>query len=85
VLHPAVAIAAAFILIAAAVAGRRTGIPGAARAGSAAAALVVIQLALGALNIVLLAPVWMQIVHLLAADLLWIALVVMALEAGRPR
>lgn len=82
VLHPAVAVAAAFILMAAAVAGRRSGIPGAVRAGSAAAALIVIQVALGALNIVLLAPVWMQIVHLLAADLLWIALVVMALEAG---
>jgi cytochrome c oxidase assembly protein subunit 15 len=26
----------------------------------------------------LLAPVWMQIVHLLGADLLWIALVILA-------
>jgi hypothetical protein len=31
---------------------------------------------------VLLAPVWMQIVHLLIADLLWVALVVLTLEAG---
>jgi hypothetical protein len=34
-------------------------------------------------NIVLLAPVWMQILHLLLADLLWVALVVTTLEAGR--
>ncbi|MEM1205662.1 MAG: COX15/CtaA family protein [Acidobacteriota bacterium] len=36
---------------------------------------VLSQLALGALNVVLLAPVWMQLVHLLLADLLWISLV----------
>ena len=35
------------------------------------------QLVLGALNVILLAPVWMQIVHLLVADLLWIAFVLL--------
>jgi cytochrome c oxidase assembly protein subunit 15 len=83
VLHPALATAAAVLLLAAAVAARRTGIGGAVRAGSAAAVLVFAQLGLGVLNIALLAPVWMQLVHLLAADLMWVALVVMALEAGR--
>jgi heme A synthase len=39
--------------------------------------LLVTQLAAGALNLVLLAPVWMQMVHLLLADLLWIALVLL--------
>lgn len=34
-----------------------------------------IQLVLGALNVILLAPVWMQLVHLLVADFLWIAFV----------
>jgi cytochrome c oxidase assembly protein subunit 15 len=38
-------------------------------------ALVVIQLFAGMLNLYLLAPIWMQLVHLLLADLLWIALV----------
>ena len=38
-------------------------------------ALVGAQIAAGVLNLLLLAPVWMQIVHLLLADLLWIALV----------
>ena len=51
--------------------------------GPILAALVFLQLAAGVLNIALLAPVWMQILHLLLADLLWIALVVMMLETGR--
>jgi heme A synthase len=38
-------------------------------------ALVVLQLLAGALNLLLLAPVAMQLIHLLLADLLWIALV----------
>ena len=46
-------------------------------------ALTVVQLGAGALNLALLAPVWMQIVHLLLADLLWIALVLMAVESAR--
>ena len=40
--------------------------------------LFLLQLAIGALNVVLLAPVWMQLVHLLMADLVWIALVLLA-------
>lgn len=37
--------------------------------------LIFVQIVLGAVNIILLAPVWMQLVHLLVADLLWITLV----------
>jgi cytochrome c oxidase assembly protein subunit 15 len=40
--------------------------------------LLVLQFALGIADVTLLAPVWLQIVHLLGADLLWIALVVLA-------
>jgi heme A synthase len=36
---------------------------------------VVVQMAAGGINILLLAPVWMQLVHLLLADLVWIILV----------
>ena len=39
--------------------------------------MVVAQLTAGVLNLVLLAPAWLQIVHLLLADLLWIALVLL--------
>jgi heme A synthase len=41
---------------------------------------VVAAVLAGALNLVLRAPVWMQLVHLLIADLLWIALVLFANE-----
>ena len=42
------------------------------------AALVAAQFVLGFLDVVLLAPVWLQIAHLLGADVLWAALVVLA-------
>jgi heme A synthase len=37
------------------------------------------QLILGLLNVTLLAPVWLQMVHLLVADLVWISLVLLSL------
>jgi heme a synthase len=40
-------------------------------------ALLAAQYLLGALDVWLLAPVWMQVVHLLGADALWTALVVL--------
>ncbi len=53
---------------------------------SALNVLVFVQLAAGGINIVLLAPIWMQIVHLLLADFLWIALVLTgAALAADPR
>jgi heme a synthase len=41
------------------------------------AGLLLLQYVLGVADITLLAPIWMQIVHLLGADMLWIALVVL--------
>lgn len=46
---------------------------------------VILQIAMGLINVVLLAPVWMQLVHLLVADLVWIAVVLLALETIRVR
>ena len=37
--------------------------------------LISVQVILGALDVLLLAPTWMQVLHLLGADLYWIALV----------
>ena len=48
-------------------------------------ALFVMQFTAGILNLTLLAPVPMQLVHLLLADAMWIALVLMAWEAWNPR
>jgi heme a synthase len=41
-------------------------------------ALLAVQYTLGVVNILLLAPVWLQVTHLLGADLLWTALIVLA-------
>ncbi|HXT20302.1 MAG TPA: COX15/CtaA family protein [Thermoanaerobaculia bacterium] len=49
--------------------------------GSAISLLALLQLALGAANIGLLAPVALQLLHLLAADLLWIAFVLFGAAA----
>jgi len=40
--------------------------------------LLLSQLALGAIDVLLRAPNWMQILHLLGADIYWVALVVLA-------
>lgn len=39
--------------------------------------LVLLQMTGGVINVALLAPIWMQVVHLLMADLMWIALVLL--------
>jgi cytochrome c oxidase assembly protein subunit 15 len=46
------------------------------RVGNILLALVAAQVLLGAADVLLLAPTWMQVLHLLGADLFWIALVV---------
>jgi cytochrome c oxidase assembly protein subunit 15 len=46
--------------------------------------LLAIQFTLGIADVVLLAPAWMQLVHLLGADLYWVALVVLAAETVWP-
>lgn len=45
------------------------------RYGRALTGLVWAQLAAGTLNVALHAPIWLQLVHLLLADLLWMALI----------
>lgn len=39
--------------------------------------LLLVQLAAGAINLVLLAPIWMQVVHLFLADMVWISYVLL--------
>ncbi len=45
---------------------------------TAVLALLAAQYVLGILDVVMLAPLWLQVLHLLGADLLWVALVVLA-------
>jgi heme A synthase len=77
VLHPVFAVLAAAYFVAIATVALR-----ARQSGLATSVLILAlaQLAAGAINVILLAPVWMQIMHLLLADSLWIALVLLAVE-----
>ena len=54
------------------------------RAAVVLAALFVLQIGCGFLNLLLLAPIWMQMVHLLLADVVWMALVITAATVLRP-
>ena len=47
----------------------------------ALAALYVVQLLAGALNVALKAPIWLQMTHLLISSLIWIGLVLLAASA----
>lgn len=85
VVHPIVAVAASVLLIwlvsrPVAVQPWRDSV-----AARAVVWLVVIQVVAGSLNVVLLVPVAMQLVHLLLADLLWIAFVWFGLDATTQR
>ena len=83
VIHPALAIAsAAFFIYAALAALRARPGSGTQRAVWCVLALTLAQVCAGAVNIALLAPIWMQLVHLLLADLVWMALLALALQTG---
>ena len=76
--HPTVAILASIFLIWLLIRAARRGGPWDNRRLSAlVVGLLVAQYVLGALDVWLLAPVWMQVLHLLGADVLWTALVVL--------
>jgi len=93
VIHPTLAVIVALALIVIAprlpIDGDEThggGAPGHGLGPGARVALLAgLQAALGGLNVLLLAPVWLQLVHLLVADLLWMAVVLLgaAALAGR--
>jgi heme A synthase len=82
VLHPALAIGMALVL---ALTVRYIPVPaGDARGRLAARAVVwlaMLQLAVGFINLISLAPVWLQLVHLLVADAMWIAFVLLGASA----
>lgn len=82
VLHPLLALATGAMVLASATVVRAMST--APRARTLSRVVVVVfatQFAIGLLNVSLLAPIAMQIVHLLMADATWIALVLMGWEA----
>ncbi|HEY3587951.1 MAG TPA: COX15/CtaA family protein, partial [Myxococcaceae bacterium] len=89
VLHPLIAVGVGTLLLVTAGVGGMLR-PGHAvrRSAVALAALVVVQLTAGMVNLILLAPVWMQLLHLLLADAVWLATVLLgaaALAEDAPR
>ena len=78
VFHPTMAFVVLAVLGATVLATRA---PGPRRIGLGVLAVYLAQMGLGALNVWLMAPVWMQIVHLFVTDVIWVGLVVFASEA----
>jgi heme A synthase len=80
--HPVIAAFVSAHLMFAAVLARVRSSDRAARAFSwTLSVLVLLQLALGVVNVTLLAPVWLQLIHLLLADALWLALILLSASA----
>ncbi len=74
-IHPASAILAACLVGWLVLRARREGL---ARQANALLGLLGLQFVLGVADVLLLAPVWMQLVHLLGADFYWVTLVVLS-------
>lgn len=81
-MHPAAAMLATVAAVALAAAMRRSG------NGTGSKLLLVnvaAQLAIGIGDVLVLAPTWLQVLHLLSADVFWISLVVIATHTSRGR
>ncbi|MGH9765791.1 MAG: COX15/CtaA family protein, partial [Blastocatellia bacterium] len=80
--HPLIAVGVSGLLILTAVLARAWRHGAIVRRWSnALIALVLIQLGAGLVNLLLHAPIWLQLAHLLLSDLVWIALVLLGFTA----
>jgi cytochrome c oxidase assembly protein subunit 15 len=76
VVHPLLAIGVgAVVVVLANLLARLRPSPEVKRGATVLGVLYAVQLGAGVTNLVLLAPVWMQLIHLLLADLVWLSLV----------
>jgi cytochrome c oxidase assembly protein subunit 15 len=85
-LHPVLAISAVAVVMLIAPCLVRHDDPTGQQLARLVIALSGLQVVAGLVNVLLLAPIWMQLVHLLLADAVWIALILLgaqALCAGR--
>ncbi|MFQ3581950.1 MAG: COX15/CtaA family protein [Chloracidobacterium sp.] len=78
-LHPVAAILSSAVIVS--VAAKLRSSPATAPAALVVIAIVAVQFVLGLINVWLLAPIWMQLIHLFFADALWVALVLLAASA----
>jgi cytochrome c oxidase assembly protein subunit 15 len=81
VLHPVLAIGTALGLIAGAPRLAKNRGRLAARLSGLVAALAAVQIFLGFVNVLLLAPVWMQLIHLIVADAIWVSFVLLGAQS----
>jgi heme A synthase len=82
IFHPLIAIGVGGLLILTSFFARsRRPDNGVRRWSGALVALVLVQLGAGAVNMLLHAPIWLQLVHLLLSDLVWVALVLLGCAA----
>ncbi len=77
ILHPALAVLIGIYLMVAGVAAAQRAGRSARHLAAGLLVLVVLQWIAGTLNILLLAPIGLQLLHLLGADLIWITLVLL--------
>ncbi len=84
ILHPiaAGALGAGLLMLAYRVLASKRASLAAQRLAGTLAVLVLCQLSLGCLDIVLKTPIWLQILHLLTADLVWLSLILLSTECG---
>jgi heme A synthase len=81
IIHPAIAVVVGAFLLMLALRTLRSATTGTAkRLAECLLVLILLQFAFGLLNLLLLTPLWLQILHLLTADLVWIALVLLSAE-----
>jgi heme o synthase len=89
VFHPIIAISVGlYLLLVAALVARMRPSETVSRYARGVTTLFLIQLVIGLVNVLLHAPVWMQLVHLLFADLVWITFMLLgaaALAVNAPR
>ncbi len=81
VLHPVIAVLVGFALMVAGERARRGSDPMVARFGRFVSACAAAQIAAGFVNVLLLAPIWMQLVHLWLADAVWVSFVLLGASA----
>lgn len=78
--HPVIAVTAAVWIAMTAALSFSSGSARIRRGAGIMGGIVAVQAVAGFVNLALLAPVWMQLTHLLLADLLWMATVVLAAD-----
>ena len=83
IFHPMLAAATALALLLFANRLARGAGPTASRLATIVVSVALAQIAAGIVNVLLLAPVWMQMVHLLVADVLWVSVVLLSAASLR--